>query len=539
MADDNKKLFTPREAAQAVLAKTYELLSKSETLNKYETENRKAPGVKYGKIEKDQKPIERDYPEYEVKSASFKDSSGKRLERQVSPSGNPKEEAEGNNNVDGMEPRYEFKDKVKGDLAKENAQHMVKSQSGMHTVTYKMHKAEDKAMPKPDLGKAETGHEKDAELVNNNYKKERAPNLKMPKHRETKPKLSHEQMMNVSWEKHNLAGNVHKEHAKKYPESIPEAKAINDKHKKAAEMHHAYSTAKASFPDYDYEKSNRVKKEATEKAKKLHEDLSSMETSGHKVGHAIEHKKSESNICDLHKSGEHQMPKPHASHEDMMKMPKNAHEEKRDFHNSAESKEDKLPQNPDKEADAELGEKVEHDVEDHFKENQEAEAKEGHELMAKPENKSESETEKSVIPRLVLSAKLSKFMEHMHSKRKNAEAQSPQAVGHEATDAPAPRSTEAGQPIEKREGERGIHLPHSETDIAPGSKLKGDMGQSGVGSDVRDMKRDIKHLSNKKTKGADRRETIEHHDINRNRAINEHKQVLSDMKAMPKPKLPG
>lgn len=40
-------------------------------------------------------------------------------------------------------------------------------------------------------------------------------------------------------------------------------------------------------------------------------------------------------------------------------------------------------ENPDKDADAELGEKVEHDVEEHFKENKDAEEKEGHKLMVK------------------------------------------------------------------------------------------------------------------------------------------------------------
>lgn len=41
--------------------------------------------------------------------------------------------------------------------------------------------------------------------------------------------------------------------------------------------------------------------------------------------------------------------------------------------------------NPDKEADAKLGEQVEHDVENHFKDNKVAEAKEGHSLTVKQE----------------------------------------------------------------------------------------------------------------------------------------------------------
>jgi len=232
---DSKKLISAREAALLVLAKTKEILAKSD-LAKYETENSTRPDVKYGPIETKQKALERDYKEYEVKSGSSKDSSGPRLAKQISPSKNPKEEAEGNNNVDGMEPRYEFKDKVKGDLAKEKASHMDKAE------------------------------------------------------------------------------------------------------------------------------------------------------------------------------------------------------------------------NPDLKADAQLGEKVEHDVEEHMSANKEAEAKEGHD-MAKPEQKSEAE--QASIPRLVLSAKLSKFCEHMHSKRKNAQAQSAAAVGHNGPDAPAPRSSESGRPdISKSEMEK-------------------------------------------------------------------------------------
>ena len=227
---DEKKLYSAREAALAVLAKTKTILEESTLMKaEYKTENNPKPGVKYGKIEKDVKPVERDYNEYEVKSGSSKDSSGPRLKKQVSPSTNPKEEAEGNNKPDGMEPEFEFKDKVAKELAKEKASHMVKGE------------------------------------------------------------------------------------------------------------------------------------------------------------------------------------------------------------------------NPDEKQDARLGEKVEHDVEDHMKENAAAEAKEGH-SMAKPGDKMEGQTESNVIPRLIGSAKLSKFCEHMHSKRKNAQAQGQEAVGQDASDAPPARSTQAGQP---------------------------------------------------------------------------------------------
>lgn len=303
----DKKLFSAREAAQAVLNKAKEILEesslmKSEKLKKdgqtlgqaigfpgsgpspapssmpksemkkYETENNPKPGVKYGKIEKDQKKLERDYNEYEVKKPSFKDSNGKRLERQVSPSQNPKEEAEGNNKPDGMDPEYEFKDKVSKELAKEKASHMVKA----------------------------------------------------------------EKLAKGDWKK------------------------IHDKLKREG---------------YSEESANKI--DGSIKAK----------------------------------------------------MGKN--------------------ENPDEKQDAKLGEKVEHDVEEHMQENADAEKQEGH-SMAKPGDKMEGQSESNVIPRLIGSAKLSKFMEHMHSKRKNAQAQSAEAVGQPTSNAPQAGSTQAGQPDNSR-----------------------------------------------------------------------------------------
>jgi hypothetical protein len=234
---DDKKLYSAREAALAVLSKAKSVLGESNlTKSEYKTENSPKAGVKYGKIEKDQKALERDYNEYEVRPGKSLDSKGPRLARQVSPSGNPREEAEGNNQSDGMEPPYEFKNKVSKELAKEKASH------GM-----------DKA------------------------------------------------------------------------------------------------------------------------------------------------------------------------------------------------------ENPDKEQDAKLGEKVEHDVEEHMMENADAERQEGHKVMDKPEyKKSEGmEGEKSFVPaRLIASAKLSKFMEYRHAKKKAQMAQ--EAAGSQAPDAPPARSTQSGQPDPKK-----------------------------------------------------------------------------------------
>jgi hypothetical protein len=177
---DSKKLFTAREAAQAVLAKAKQILedsslAKSERLKKdgtlgsaigypgspppappvnksemkkYETENKKAPSKAK---ELPSQKLERDYKNFETQKES-PNSSGddKRQEKQVSPSGNPKEEAEGNNKPDGMEPEFEFKNKVEKELAKEKASHMVKSQSGMHTVMYQSMKKSENPDEKED-----------------------------------------------------------------------------------------------------------------------------------------------------------------------------------------------------------------------------------------------------------------------------------------------------------------------------------------------------------------------------------------------------
>ena len=52
-------------------------------------------------------------------------------------------------------------------------------------------------------------------------------------------------------------------------------------------------------------------------------------------------------------------------------------------------------ENPDEKEDAELGEKVEHDVEEHHKDMGNEVDEEGHD-MAKPEDKAEGQTERAV-----------------------------------------------------------------------------------------------------------------------------------------------
>lgn len=338
---DSKKLYDPREVAQAILNKAKDILQestliKSEPLTKYETENRKSPpSVKYGKIEKDVKPIERDWDEYEVKLGNSKDSSGPRLKKQVSPSGNPKEFAEGNNKPDGMEPEYEFKDKVSKELSKEKDSHMVKSQSGMHTVVYRSASFEKSETETADLKKAESKHDRCVKDVERN-----SPDVKNA---------------------------------------------------------HAVCVAEGVKP----------------------------------------------------------------------------------------AKWGKSEANPDEKEDAKLGERVEHDVEEHFKENKDAEEQEGHDLQVK-EEKSEMPTEHAIIPRLVGSAKLSKFMEHMHSKRKHKEAQEKEAVGSEASDAPEAGSHQDGRPnLEKKyEGFKAVEESAKESGASDPAAVAAAAGRKKYGKEA-------------------------------------------------------
>ena len=303
---NDKKSFSAKDAALAVLAKTHELLAKSESLKKYQTENSPKTGVKYGALETKQVALERDFKDYEVKKQGSKEEP-KRVAKQTPPSKNPKENAEGNNKPDGMEPDYEFKSKVPYELAKEKNK---------------------------DLGKAEV----------------------LSKGRGTVTPAQHEVGRGVRTE----PGLEHKG------------------------VHPGRSGWSKAGAQMSYDKPG-----AKETHKKVLAEMKAM-------------------------------PKP--------KLGK--------------------AENPDKDADAQLGEQVEKDVEEHMITNKDAEQKEGHEIMNKPDG----QMEQAFIPAaLVGSAKLSKFMERVHAKRKargalGAESQAPAAVGNPAADAPAPGSTQAGQP---------------------------------------------------------------------------------------------
>ena len=398
---ENKKLFSAQEAALAVLTKAKEILEESSLMKaeklkkdgqtlgaaigfpgsaptapmapikKYETENNPKPGVKYGKIEKDQKPIERDYNEYNVKPGNSKDSSGPRLKKQVSPSGNPKEEAEGNNAPNGMEPPFEFKDKVSKELAKEKASHMVKSQSGMHTVVYKstaFEKSEDQAN---DLMKSLSGKE-DRSKMSGKTGMLRTVETGHEKGVHIKGNQGESQGM-------SSAGANLRETQYLSPKGAAASTA------KAKEGHKQVLSEMKQMP-----KPNLGKAEKLEKGdwKKIHDKL---EREGYS-------KESADKIDGSIKA----------------KLGKG--------------------ENPDEKQDAQLGEKVEHDVEEHMQENKDAEQKEGHSMAS--------------IPMCIGSAKLSKFMEYRHAKKKAQMAQ--QAAGQQTPNAPPEASTQSGKPDEFR-----------------------------------------------------------------------------------------
>lgn len=96
----NEKLFTPKQAAVAVLDKVGEVLQKSELIR-----------------------------------------------TQKAPENNTKEQAEGNNKPDGMEPKYEFKDKVKKELAKESAVKKAEEKASHNKNGAPFEKAQDASKP--------------------------------------------------------------------------------------------------------------------------------------------------------------------------------------------------------------------------------------------------------------------------------------------------------------------------------------------------------------------------------------------------------
>ncbi len=131
----------------------------------------------------------------------------------------------------------------------------------------------------------------------------------------TKPTMSHEEMLKLPDYVHGTMATKHREKASSLdPKNTIGGTGGNqeasNKHHKASSMHSAYERHLKSPNDrtnhlfVNDEQHAKAQKEAGEEAHKLHNDLSSLETSGHKVGPALEHKKSEQYMCDLHKHEE-------------------------------------------------------------------------------------------------------------------------------------------------------------------------------------------------------------------------------------------
>lgn len=116
----------------------------------------------------------------------------------------------------------------------------------------------------------------------------------------TKPTLSHEDMLKIPEWHHRDAAEKHGRLAGLWGASTKASEGDKEKHKKAYDMHNAYSTHLKHPTDrtnelfVSDEQHAQKQKEAGEKAHKLHNDLSSIEV-GTKVAKS-------QNVCDLHKS---------------------------------------------------------------------------------------------------------------------------------------------------------------------------------------------------------------------------------------------
>jgi len=84
------KKYTAKEVALTVLKKVGEMLTKSESLKKYATENSKKIGYKLSEEGKAEKPQERDWDAFEVKAGKAK-VSDPRLAPQKAPQDDPKQ----------------------------------------------------------------------------------------------------------------------------------------------------------------------------------------------------------------------------------------------------------------------------------------------------------------------------------------------------------------------------------------------------------------------------------------------------------------
>lgn len=124
----NEKRYTARQAAEAVMAKAGELVKKFNDLKKYETENSKKLGYKPSKLgaqEKDAEP--KSDAAYNVEKQGA--APDRRVQEQIDPRVNPKENAEGNNAAPGARPYNTKKYGMEGQVRKSEES---KDKFGMH-----------------------------------------------------------------------------------------------------------------------------------------------------------------------------------------------------------------------------------------------------------------------------------------------------------------------------------------------------------------------------------------------------------------------
>ncbi len=134
---DQDKKYTAKEVALAVLKKAGEMLTKSESLKKYATENSKKIGYKLSEEGKGEKPQERDWDAFEVKAGKAK-VSDPRLAPQKAPQDDPSQ--------------IERED-LGGRLDSQVGRELTEKESTAHKKDYKKELASR-------FAKAETGHEK-------------------------------------------------------------------------------------------------------------------------------------------------------------------------------------------------------------------------------------------------------------------------------------------------------------------------------------------------------------------------------------------
>jgi len=141
----NQKLYTAKQAAEAVLKKTLELLHKSEIV--------KAEQMPWKKPEADaSQPAKGKAPKGEIQPKEKEQGSSDDVRSQKAPDNNPDEQAEGNNELAGTTPTQVGQDG-------KNISGFSEMRSDLKLAKFIGHMHSKRKMKAP-LAKAEAGHEK-------------------------------------------------------------------------------------------------------------------------------------------------------------------------------------------------------------------------------------------------------------------------------------------------------------------------------------------------------------------------------------------